>query len=311
MNRTLILSLSGLFLFGCAQNESTSVYMAPMDGSVPTDVLDRGGPESSLQDARMIQDMALVDAAPSVDARPPPVELDMSLEMDAALPTVDARLPEDEMDAAVGPDMAVENPPQCPVDAPANLCLFGETSRVLMNDERLQVTPGIRHQNVGTMGPLEQAQLVLGFGCEGLFSPDTAQEALEMTDDGVQSLLIRRVNPTAYFTWYRFYMGDTEVGYIFRQGSLDLVAMVSDQDMHRCIEPMGDRPPMNCGQLSECLDTCEQVDLECRRPCLRASTPDAVEAYITWDECFSDCGPDPACLDRVCADDRAACFGDP
>jgi hypothetical protein len=235
------------------------------------------------------------DAASELDSGVAPI-------LDMARPMVDAALIVDMMTVPIR---------MCPEENPNIACLFGATSRALQADQRLQVIPGIQHRRIATMGPLEQNQLVHGFACEGVFAPATAEAALRLVDDGVQVYTVRRVNPDGLFTWFRFYMGDTEVGYLFRQGTMALVAIVSDQDIVNCRESQGDRPPMTCTQLDQCLQGCNQVDLECRRPCLRASDPDAVDAYITLDECRSDCAGDAACLDRICGDERATCFGNP
>ncbi len=36
------------------------------------------------------------------------------------------------------------------------------------------------------------------------------------------------------FTWVRWYVGDTEVGYIYFEGTLQLAAIVGDGDIHHC-----------------------------------------------------------------------------
>ena len=198
----------------------------------------------------------------------------------------------------------------CPGEPAVEMCALGRTSREMVNDDRLYITRLNTRPTAQSMSALEAQQLVDGFACEGLFMPDTAEAAFATIDDGgVAVFRIRRVRPVRYFTWLRFYMGDTEVGYIFNEGTRTLVALVSDQDLSRCTESTGDAPPLTCPQLAECLQACDEANLDCRRPCIRAADPVALDAFIDWDECRGDCEGNPACLDRICADERAACFG--
>ena len=77
--------------------------------------------------------------------------------------------------------------------------------------------------------------MVYGFGCEGLFEPATAEEALGLIDE--QGLAMWRVENLAtgqQFTWLRYFMGDTEVGHIFAENSLTLVARINDGDVVEC-----------------------------------------------------------------------------
>ena len=257
--------------------------------------LDASQPDPGRSDAQT-QDTQLADMG-VLDATPIP---------DQGLPTVDAVVSPDQsviaMDAAQGG--------MCPPREGRNDCLFGRDSRQLRESQTLHVVQTTVRRGPGDMTDLERRQLLKGFECEGIFTPRTTEAAYDLIDDGgVQIYRIRRVNPSGYYTWLRFYMGDTEVGHLFAEATLDLVARVSDQDIVACHEPLGDAPPMSCAELDACLAACNEADLPCRRPCLRATAPDAVEAYISWGECRSDCGADEACLDRVCDDERTACFG--
>ena len=142
------------------------------------------------------------------------------------------------------------------------------------------------------------------------YGADPSCPGFELIDQGrVRVFRVRRVRPLAYFTWFKFYMGDTEIGYVFREDTRDLVGLISDQDFARCAEVRGNAPLMNCPELDVCLQTCDEADIECRRPCIRGTEAAALEAYITLDECRGDCAGDADCLQRICGDERAACFG--
>ena len=224
---------------------------------------------------------------------------DANLSIDAEISTVDMTLMDMEM---VSVSMCSEGEAQ-------TQCLFGLNSRSLIDDPRLQVTSEFIHTEEMGMTPLEQEQLIFGFQCEGTFMPMTVEEAFALIDrDGVRVYRIRGVNPDRLYTWFRFYMGDTEVGYIFRQGSLELVAQVSDQDIIRCDETYSSSNPMTCSQLDECLQQCDSDDVECRQPCLYATEQPFIELYISLEECRINCNGEQACLNTICADERQACF---
>jgi hypothetical protein len=115
-------------------------------------------------------------------------------------------------------------------------CAFGITSRQLRQSNTLEVTEGPTHTTADTMDELTGRQLVYGFGCEDIFMPDTPALAVEMTDDGVTVSRVVILSTSQAFTWLRFYMGDTEVGYIFAEGTLTLTARISDQDVVACTQ---------------------------------------------------------------------------
>jgi len=201
--------------------------------------------------------------------------------------------------------------PQCPMPVAAVDCVFGMSARALVNDGQVSVMEGVTVVDVIALGDLAQRQLLFGFQCEGLFEPADARDALALSDDGVTILTIRRVNPIQLYTWLRFYMGDTEIGYIYRQNTLELVARISDQEVTACTESVGDRRPMDCRQLIRCLESCAPNDAICSAPCYRASAPRAVENHALWLECLDRCESDRDCFDENCPRVRAECFGIP
>jgi len=162
------------------------------------------------------------------------------------------------------------------------------------------------------LSPLQGAQLLHGFGCEGLFMPDTVEAAFELVDEGeVRVLVMERLDTGERFDWLRVFMGDTEVGYIFQQGTLELAAYVSDQDIVGCTELRAPPEPLTCPELHLCLQNCDGGDVDCRLPCIRAATEETVQIYIDLDECAGECGEDLECLNRVCSEEWFACYGEP
>ena len=92
-----------------------------------------------------------------------------------------------------------------------------------------------RHYDASTMSVLDQSAWVFGFACEGVFTPETVEDAFSIIDqDGLRIYEFGDAVGQPQWTWYRFYMGDTEIGYIFKKGTLRLDALVGDGDIVRC-----------------------------------------------------------------------------
>ena len=126
----------------------------------------------------------------------------------------------------------------CPTMRTAELCRFGNTSLALVERSGLDVELTARHYSDETMSPNEQNAWVFGFACEGVFAPDTVTQAFELIDqDGLRVYRITDEQRTVAFTWFRFYMGDTEIGYIYEEGTSKVAALVSDGDILRCQVP--------------------------------------------------------------------------
>ena len=178
---------------------------------------DMGSPPDAARDAARPADMArpAPDMAPQVDARAP---------RDAARP----------VDAAPAPDAGPVEPGPCPEREYVEGCVFGETTGMIRALAHLEIVEVARLRAPGDLSPLQGRQLVHGVGCEGFFMPQTVEEAFELTDDGVRVLQIQRLDTGARFDWLRVYMGDTEVGYIYFEGTLQLAAIVGDGDIHHC-----------------------------------------------------------------------------
>jgi len=255
------------------------------------------------------------DAAASVDAgqnRDAAASIDASQIEDAALP-MDAEGIVDAgpaMDAAVAAD-AAQVPGPCPPRVYGENCAFGDTSRQTREVDHLNVMEITRVRRADGLTRLQGAQLLQGFACDGIVMPATVPAAFDLIDENeVRVLVIERLDTGARFDWIRVFMGDTEVGFIFAQNTLDLVAYVSDGDLLGCTELRAPPPALTCPELHACLSNCDPGDIECRRPCIRATEEAALEVYIELDECAGECGEDLECLNRVCSEEWMACFGE-
>ena len=78
-------------------------------------------------------------------------------------------------------------------------------------------------------------QMLEGMKAERWANVETVADIFEYVDsDGVYDNSVRLLTTGERYTWIQWYSGDTEVGYIFAQGTLDLVAMVGDGDINDC-----------------------------------------------------------------------------
>ena len=115
------------------------------------------------------------------------------------------------------------------------VALFGETTNALSGSPHLQVVEGAQVEDGASLGSLRGQQLLTGLIAEGWCTEgDSAEEALanQVDEGGVEFIVITDPRSGASFDWLRFYMGDTEVGYFFTQGTTDLVGKVGDGDIY-------------------------------------------------------------------------------
>ena len=117
------------------------------------------------------------------------------------------------------------------MDEAAVLALFGSDSRQLEVVEHLTVVEQGSFMTADELPSVVAEQLVEGFQFDG-WDVRSAEEAMAMIDpDGVTVKQITVDATGECFTHLEFYMGDTEVGYIYAEGASELTAVVSDQDI--------------------------------------------------------------------------------
>ena len=140
-----------------------------------------------------------------------------------------------------GGDPAEENPAEDVVDEdvdPATYgeCLFGWLSRDIEAAPHLESQLDAEYTSAATTPALVGSQMVQGVRDEGWAVVETVDDVFEyVDDDGVYVYSIVRSATDERFTWVKWYAGDTEVGYIFREGTLEQVAIIGDGDIHDCL----------------------------------------------------------------------------
>jgi len=129
-----------------------------------------------------------------------------------------------------------DSPASTPDPATYGECLFGWTSQHLKNAPHLLVAETGRFASAASVPPLLGQQLVQGIQQDG-WAPgvSTVEQVFEFIDpDGLYVNSVIDSLTGDRFTWAKFYAGDTEVGYLYRVGTLDMVAIVSDGDVIDC-----------------------------------------------------------------------------
>jgi hypothetical protein len=71
-------------------------------------------------------------------------------------------------------------------------------------------------------------------GEEGLECFGSPADAFYYVDDNLFHHRVTTLYNGAQFAWLKWWSGDTEVGYIFADGTVDIVAVVSDGDIYEC-----------------------------------------------------------------------------
>ena len=214
---------------GCSHNDS----LETPESNEPS--LEQGVDER--RDATLVQrqDSAFLS---TLDSEIPKVDLGIGHDSTKPVSPVDqfVSISDADVETNVTTDMTAPNSFECPSDATTSMCLFGETTRMLENNENFEITPVLILTRVAEGSESYEPYVLQGFQCEGLFHPMSLAEAIELTDDGIEiRRIIHRVSSQT-FTWYRFYMGDTEVGFIFNSYG-QISALIGDQDIHTCQIP--------------------------------------------------------------------------
>lgn len=123
---------------------------------------------------------------------------------------------------------------QCKVSARAKAtsCLFGLTRAEL--DQKAGLSFGKEttlRPTTTSISAIRKQQLILGIGYVA-----SARDAILATDDDV--VTVRTITEKATgraFTSYRTHRGDNPVGFVFAEGTLDLVAVDSDESLYQCL----------------------------------------------------------------------------
>jgi hypothetical protein len=109
--------------------------------------------------------------------------------------------------------------------------LLGEDTLQMAASPHLSIQETGRFEGPGALPALHQEQLLSGLNAEG-WGVSSIAEAFEMIDEGEVVVQTITVNETGQvFTHLELYMGDTEVGYIYDAGTMNRVAIVSDQEI--------------------------------------------------------------------------------
>ena len=225
--------LMHLFLASIAIIQLTACVDGATIIGVPNDRIDVGMSQPDVRSEAPPSDMLSADVfrgdvshSVAVDDNDANVTIDEAALDMALVQTNDVGTPVDDASQSV--------PAVCPSDIETTSCIFGLNTRALSSDANFQSLSTTLYTNADELTLLQQRRLVFGFQCEGVFMPDTAESALELTDDGLRIIRLNYEPENEFFEWYRFYMGDTEVGFIFSEIDGQLVALVGDQDIRSC-----------------------------------------------------------------------------
>jgi len=115
-------------------------------------------------------------------------------------------------------------------------CAFGETTRDLRDAPHLLVQCNGHFVDAASLPGLVAAQFVAGLEEEGWADGGGVAElfAENVDEEGIYVNTITLLATGESFDWLEFFMGDTEVGYLFRGGTNELVGCVGDGEIYGC-----------------------------------------------------------------------------
>jgi hypothetical protein len=115
-------------------------------------------------------------------------------------------------------------------------CAFGETTRDLRDAPHLLVESCGHSPTAADLPGIAAQQLLTGLVAEGWAEDDDIETIFEKHIDaeGVYQNSVVLLATGEAFDWLEFFMGDTEVGYLFRAGSTQLVGCIGDGEIYDC-----------------------------------------------------------------------------
>jgi hypothetical protein len=115
-------------------------------------------------------------------------------------------------------------------------CAFGETTRDLRDAPHLMVESCGHSATAADLSGMAAAQLLAGLALEGWSEDDDLEAVFEkhIDDEGVYMNAVTLLATGEQFDWLEFFMGDTEVGYLFRAGTTSLVGCIGDGEIYDC-----------------------------------------------------------------------------
>jgi hypothetical protein len=115
-------------------------------------------------------------------------------------------------------------------------CAFGQTTRDLRDAPHLLVESRGHSITASDLPKISAAQLRYGLAAEGWMAEDSLESVFtsQIDAEGVYLNSISMPSTGESFDWIEFFMGDTEVGYIFRSETTSLVGCIGDGEIYDC-----------------------------------------------------------------------------
>ena len=114
-------------------------------------------------------------------------------------------------------------------------CAFGGTTNDLQSAPHLRIDLDGQYESADAVPDLLGLQMLEGLKADPWAEVETVADLFEYIDeDGVYEHNVRLLTDGRRYTWVQWYSGDTEVGYLFDEGTLDLVGYVGDGDINDC-----------------------------------------------------------------------------
>ncbi len=115
-------------------------------------------------------------------------------------------------------------------------CAFGETTRDLRDAPHLMVSTAQHLTSAAALPSLVATQLRMGLRADGWDATEDIESLYDQNVDeyGIYVNTVDFLTTGERFDWLEFFMGDTEVGYLFRAGTTELVGCVGDGEIYGC-----------------------------------------------------------------------------
>ncbi len=116
----------------------------------------------------------------------------------------------------------------------SDVCIFGDFSSDIHASDLLEVRLVANYSDASALPAMVEQQFIAAMIEEDLAVIESAEDGFVFVDDNITHYELTILYNTEKVTWLHWWSGDTEVGYLFADGTTEIVAVVGDGDIYEC-----------------------------------------------------------------------------
>jgi hypothetical protein len=116
----------------------------------------------------------------------------------------------------------------------SDVCIFGDFGSDIHASALLEVRLVANYSEASELPAMVEQQFIAAMIEEDLAVIENAEDGFVFVDDNITHYELTTLYNGTKTTWLHWWSGDTEVGYLFADGTTEIVAVVSDGDIYEC-----------------------------------------------------------------------------